>query len=105
MYVCACASICSTYEIYKIHYNIAQQKGIEMKTKRIYVRYIIKFVCYTFYWFSMRELWVAGQITYLYSVSVYTFLSKYRVSVAKASLILGAISVKVVDKGGTYTAC
>jgi hypothetical protein len=51
----------------------------------------------------MRELWVALQI-YLYSVSVYLLLSKSRVIVATASLILPASSNKVVGNGGMYTA-
>jgi hypothetical protein len=45
---------------------------------------------------------VARQI-YLYSVSVHTLLSKSKVTVATASLILPASSGKVVANGDMYT--
>jgi hypothetical protein len=52
----------------------------------------------------MRALWVARQISYMNSVSVHTLLSKSRVNVATASLMLPASSVKVAANGDTYTA-
>jgi hypothetical protein len=51
----------------------------------------------------MRAPRVTRQISYLYSVSVHTLLSKSRVTVATVSLNLPASSSKVVANGGTYT--
>jgi hypothetical protein len=84
--------------------NIAHElKGTVMKTKRIWVSYMIKFLWPAFYRCSVRAPWVARQMSYLYSVSIHALLSKSRVNVATASLILPASSSKVVANGGTYT--
>lgn len=51
----------------------------------------------------MTALQVAQQISYLYSVSVHTPLSKSRMTVATAYLDLLASSGKVVTNGGFFT--
>jgi hypothetical protein len=72
----------------RFYYNIVHElKGTRMKTKRIWVGYIIKFLLPTFYRRSVRALWVAWQISYVYSFSVHTLLSTFRVTVATAHCI------------------
>jgi hypothetical protein len=46
---------------------------------------------------------VAQQISYLYSISVHTLLSKLRITVATKYLVLPESSGKVVANGGMYT--
>jgi hypothetical protein len=77
-------------------------KGTEMKTKYIWVGYMIKFLCLTFYRCLIRALWMVWQISYLQSVSGNILLWQLRITVATAAFILPANTNKVVVQGSTH---